>query len=119
MKTKIDRKVHVVDASTLPLGRLASKIATLLIGKNKSDYQPHIDNGDIVLVENIKQIKVTGRKAEQKIYYSHSGFPGGLKEKKYKDVFKNNPFTVLQKAVKGMLPKTTSQISRIKRLRIK
>lgn len=114
---KIDRKTHNIDAADQVLGRLASKIALLLIGKGKESYQPNIDNGDIVIVKNTKKIKITGKKLDQKLYYHHSGYPGGLKTKKMGDVFKSDPNQVLHKAVYNMLPKNKLRKPRIKRLR--
>lgn len=116
---KIIRKTHIVDASTASFGRIATHIARLLMGKNKPTYLPHVDMGDIVLVENINKIKVTGKKMEQKNYYSHSGYPGGLKTKKMKELWANDPFIILQKAVYNMLPKNRLRDKRIKRLKVK
>lgn len=113
---KIDRKTHVIDASSGSFGRLASGIAILLMGKNKASYLPHIDAGDIVLIENIKGLKVTGKKMEQKKYYSHSGYPGGLKAKLMKEM---EPFEILRIAVYKMLPKNKLREARIKRLKLK
>jgi len=114
---KIDRKTHNIDATDQVLGRLATQIATLLIGKGKESYRPNIDNGDIVIVKNTKKMKITGKKLDQKLYYHHSGYPGGLKTKKIGDVFKNDPNQVLHKAVSNMLPKNKLRKPRIKRLR--
>jgi len=116
---KIVRKIHYFDATDQVLGRLATKIATLLIGKHKEDYQPNLDQGDIVVIENVKKIKITGQKLEQKIYYHHTQYPGGLKENKMGDVFKKNPSEVLKKAIWNMLPKNKLRSPRIKRLKFK
>lgn len=116
---KIERKTHKLDATGKAPGRLAGEIARLLRGKNKPSFQPNIDAGDFVHVSNAKFMKFTGKKLEQKIYYHHSGYPGGLKEKKMKDVFENNPGEVLKKAVYNMLPKNKLRSGMIKRLIIK
>ena len=113
----IKRKTHTIDATDQVLGRLATQIATLLIGKGKESYRPNDDNGDIVIVKNTKKMKITGKKLDQKLYYHHSGYPGGLKTKKMGDVFKNDPNQVLHKAVYNMLPKNKLRKPRIKRLR--
>lgn len=115
----IERKLHKLDAEGQSLGRLATQIANLLRGKLKPEFQAHLDLGDIVEVSNIKQAKITGKKMEQKTYYSHSGYPGGLKEKKMKDVWQNDPAEVLRRAVKDMLPKTRLCNDMMKRLIIK
>lgn len=114
---KITRKKHILDAEGRVLGRLASEIAILLRGKNKVDFAPHIDNGDIVEVKNADKIKVTGNKMENKIYYTHSNYPGGLKETKLKKLFNENPEEVLKKAVWNMLPKNKLRSRIIKRLK--
>lgn len=116
---KIERKTHTLDATNQVLGRLASKIAQLLIGKGKESYRPNIDVGDIVIVKNTKKMKITGQKLDQKLYYHHSGYPGGLKTKKMGQVFAKNPDQVLHKAVYNMLPKNKLRKPRIKRLRFK
>lgn len=119
MRKIINRKIHQINASGKVLGRLASQIAQLLSGKIKPEYVPNQDYGDQVLVENIKEIKITGKKLDQKIYYHHSGYPGGLKEKKMKEVFDKNPEEVLRKAVFNMLPKNKLRKPRMIRLRFK
>ena len=101
----IDRKWYVVDAEGKTLGRLASEIAKVLRGKHKPIFTPHIDTGDYVIVVNEKKIKVTGKKMNQKIYYKHSGYVGGMKETTLKDMLKRHPERVVEYAVKGMLPK--------------
>lgn len=117
--TKIERKVHQLDASGQAIGRLASEIAILLRGKNKPEFQPHIDGGDIVEVKNIKQAKFTGKKLEQKEYYHFTGHIGNLKTKKMGDIFESNPGEVLQRAVREMLPPTKLRPAMLKRLIIK
>ena len=96
---------YLVDASGKTLGRLASEIAKRLRGKHKPEYTPHIDTGDFIIVINAGQVKVTGNKSKAKIYYSHSGFPGGLKEITFEKLIAKRPERVLEIAVKGMLPK--------------
>lgn len=101
----IERKWYVVDATGHTLGRLASEIANVLRGKKKPIYTPHIDTGDYVIVINADKIKVTGKKLEQKIYYNHSSYVGGMKETTLKDMLARKPEYVINHAVKGMLPK--------------
>ena len=103
----VDRKWYVVDAAGIPLGRVASQVAAVLRGKNKPIYTPHVDTGDFVIVLNTDKMILTGNKLEDKKYYRHSGFPGGLKEVKYKDLMENRSDFALEKAVKGMLPKNS------------
>ena len=103
----IERKWFVVDATDKTLGRLATEVASVLRGKHKPIYTPHVDCGDYVIVVNADKIKLTGKKWDQKIYYSHSGYNGGLKETKAKDVMAKFPTRMVEKAVKGMLPKTS------------
>ena len=101
----IDRKWYVVDASGMALGRLASEVAKVLRGKNKPTFTPHIDTGDYVIVINAAQVKVTGRKLDQKIYYKHSDYVGGMKETTLREMLASKPERVVELAVKGMLPK--------------
>ncbi|MED9903587.1 MAG: 50S ribosomal protein L13 [Lachnospiraceae bacterium] len=101
----IDRKWYVVDATDMTLGRLASEVAKVLRGKNKPIFTPHVDTGDNVIVINAEKIKVTGKKLEQKIYYSHSDYVGGMKETTLKEKLDKKPEQVIELAVKGMLPK--------------
>lgn len=101
----VDRKWYVVDAAGCTLGRLASEIAKVLRGKNKPIYTPHIDTGDNVIVINADKIKVTGKKLDQKIYYHHSDYVGGMKETTLKEMLDKHPERVIEYAVKGMLPK--------------
>ena len=116
--SEISREWWLIDASTLPLGKLAVVIADKLMGKSKVTYTPHIDNGDYVVVVNAKNLKVTGEKMTQKKYYRHSGFPGGLTELKLEEVIEKNPAVAITAAVKGMLPKNKLAAERLKRLRI-
>ena len=102
---KIERKWYVVDATGLTLGRLASEVAKVLRGKNKPEFTPHVDTGDYVIVINAANIKVTGRKLDQKIYYHHSDYVGGMKETTLREMLAKKPERVVELAVKGMLPK--------------
>ena|SRR3989304_574785 len=112
-----ERKTHTIDASGKVLGRLATHVAVLLRGKNKPDFAPHKDIGDIVIIKNAEKIKVTGKKAEQKIYYHHSGYLGGLKEVSFRKLMEEKPTEILREAVSGMLPKNRLRAKQIKRLR--
>ena len=112
------REWHVVDATDKTLGKLASQIAHLLMGKHKPIYSPHLDTGDYVVVINAAKIKVTGKKAEQKIYYRHSGYPGGLKSPTFKEIFNSKPGYILEHAVKGMLPHNSLGRAMFKKLRV-
>ena len=102
---KIERKWYVVDAEGCTLGRLASGVASVLRGKNKPQFTPHVDTGDYVIVVNADKIKVTGKKLDQKIYYNHSDYVGGMKETTLKEMMAKKPEKVVELAVKGMLPK--------------
>ena len=115
---EIKREWWLIDATTLPLGKLAVVIADKLMGKSKVTYTPHIDNGDYVVVINAKDIVVTGDKKTKKMYYRHSGYPGGLKELKLEEVLEKDPSRVIREAVKGMLPKNKLASERLKRLRV-
>ena len=101
----IDRKWYVVDATDMTLGRLASEVAKVLRGKNKAIFTPHIDTGDYVIVINAEKVKVTGKKLDQKVYYRHSEYVGGMKETTLRDMLAKKPEKVVELAVKGMLPK--------------
>ena len=102
---KIERKWYVVDADGCTLGRLASRVASVLRGKNKPQFTPHVDTGDYVIIVNADKIKVTGKKLEQKIYYNHSDYVGGMRETTLKEMLAKKPERVIELAVKGMLPK--------------
>jgi len=115
---QIERKWHLIDAEGQTLGRLATEIARVLRGKTKPQYTPHIDTGDFVVVVNADKVVVTGRKAEQKVYYRHTGYPGGLKETSYEVMMERKPTEVLRKAVKGMMPKTRLGRQQFKKLKI-
>ncbi|BCN32727.1 50S ribosomal protein L13 [Anaeromicropila herbilytica] len=114
----IERKWYVVDAEGQTLGRLSSEIAKVLRGKNKPTYTPHIDTGDYVIVVNAEKIKVTGKKMDQKIYYNHSDYVGGMRETTLKEKLAKKPEDVIELAVKGMLPKGPLGRSMIKKLHV-
>lgn len=114
----VDQKWYVVDAAGKTLGRLATEVATLLRGKHKPTYTPHIDTGDFVIVINSSQITLTGKKLEQKRYYRHSGFPGGLKSVTAGDLRASRPERMIELAVKGMLPKGPLGRSQLKKLKV-
>lgn len=103
----ITRKWYVIDAKGKPLGRVATVVATLLRGKHKPTYTPHMDTGDHVIVINAAAVVLTGRKLDQKIYFHHSGYPGGLKRVVYRNLMQRKPEFVMEKAVRGMLPKNS------------
>ena len=115
---KIERKWYVVDATDKTLGRLTSEIAQVLRGKNKPVYTPHIDTGDYVIVVNAEKIAVTGKKLDQKIYYNHSDYVGGMKETTLREMMDKKPEKVIELAVKGMLPKGPLGRSMIKKLHV-
>jgi len=116
--SEVQRDWYVIDASGLVLGRLATQIATLLRGKHKPTFTPSLDGGDFVIVVNAEKVLVTGRKAEQKIYYRHTGYPGGLRETPYKMMMAKHPDRILRFAVKGMLPKNRIGRQLLTKLRI-
>jgi large subunit ribosomal protein L13 len=115
---KIERKWYVVDAEGCTLGRLASEIAKVLRGKNKPEYTPHIDTGDYVIVVNAEKVKVTGKKLQQKIYYNHSDYVGGMRETTLAEMMNKKPEKVIELAVKGMLPKGPMGRDMIKKLHV-
>lgn len=116
--TKMERETYKIDAANKTLGRLATKIAVLLRGKNKPDFVPNQDTGSFVFVKNIDKVKFTGKKFDKKIYYHHSGYLGGLKSITLKKLFEKNPEKVLRKAVFGMLPNNKLRARQIKRLKM-
>ena len=124
MKTKsyksinVEKNWHLVDAEDKVLGRLAVKIATILSGKNKAQYSPNADLGDFVVVVNAEKVKVTGNKFYQKNYYHHTGYPGGLKSKSFEKMQEDSPEKIIEKAVKGMLPKNKLANQIIKKLKV-
>ena len=116
--SEIKREWYLIDAKSLPLGKLAVVIADKLMGKSKVTYTPHIDNGDYVVVINAKDLVVTGNKMTDKMYHRHSGFPGGLTSLKLEEVVEKDPSYAIKEAVKGMLPKNKLAADRLARLRI-
>ena len=116
--SEIQRDWYLIDASTLPLGKLAVVIADKLMGKSKVTYTPHTDNGDYVVVVNAKQLKVTGNKLTDKMYHRHSGFPGGITSLKLEEVIEKDPSYAIKEAVKGMIPKNKLVSERLARLRV-
>jgi large subunit ribosomal protein L13 len=117
-KSDIKRQWHLIDAADKTLGRMATEIAGLLIGKHKVNLVKHLDCGDYVVVTNAKQVSISGRKAKQKIYYSHSNYPGGFKEITFEKLMAKDPRKIIVHAVKGMLPKNSLQARFLKRLRV-
>ena len=115
---KIERKWYVVDADGCTLGGLASGVASVLRGKNKPQFTPHVDTGDYVIIVNADKIKVTGKKLEQKIYYNHSDYVGGMRETTLKEMLAKKPERVIELAVKGMLPKGPLGRQMIKKLHV-
>ncbi|KXK66561.1 ribosomal protein L13 [Christensenella minuta] len=115
---EVEQKWYVVDAEGQVFGRLASKVANILHGKNKPEYTPHVDTGDYVIVINADKLVFTGKKLDQKLYYRHSGYPGGLKTTKYRDLMENKPEFALYEAVRRMLPKNKLGRKMLKKLRV-
>lgn len=115
---QIKREWYLIDAKGEVLGRLATKIAVLLMGKQKVSFAPHLDSGDYVVVINASLIRVTGKKLKDKVYYRHTGYLGGLKEITLKELMKKDPKKVIWKAVEGMLPRNKLRDARLKRLKI-
>ena len=116
--TKIERRWHLIDVKDQVLGRVSTKIALLLSGKDKVEYVPHLDLGDHVVVINAAEVAVTGKKEKQKIYYRHSGYPGGLRSETLGELRERRPEEIIRRAVKGMLPKNKLQKPMLKRLHI-
>ena len=114
----INREWYLIDASSAPLGRLAVDIAQLLIGKKKPTFTPHVDDGDHVVVINASKIQVTGKKLNDKIYYRHSGYPGGISQATLQELLEKNPALVIEAAVYGMIPKNKLRDGRMQRLRV-
>ncbi len=114
----VTRRWILIDAKDATLGRVSTEIAKYLIGKYKPTYTPHVDGGDYVVVVNAKELVVTGAKETDKMYYRHSGFPGGLKEAQLKELREKSPESIIEEAVKGMLPKNKLSAGRMARLRI-
>ena len=115
---EIEQAWYLVDADQRTLGRLATEIADLLRGKGKPAYTPHVDTGDFVVVVNARNVRVTGKKLEQKIYYRHSGYPGGLRERTLAEQLERRPEEVIRKAVKGMLPKNKLASAQLRKLKV-
>jgi large subunit ribosomal protein L13 len=115
---EVQRKWYVVDAEGKPLGRLASEVAKILRGKHKPEYTPHVDTGDHVIVVNAEKVVLKGKKLDQKLYRHHSGYPGGLKEIKYRHLLERNPEKVIELAVKGMLPKNSLGRAMFRKLKV-
>jgi len=114
----IEREWWVIDAKDKTLGRTATQVANLIMGKHKPIYASHIDTGDYVVVINAAKVKVTGKKAEQKVYYRHSGYPGGLKSQRFEELFSKDPTRVVELAVKGMLPHNSLGRAMFKKLKV-
>jgi large subunit ribosomal protein L13 len=114
----IERRWHVIDASGQTLGKLATHVANLLMGKHKPTYTPHMDTGDFVIVLNATKVKVTGKKPKQKTYYRHSGYPGGIKAETYEELMATHPTRVIEHAVKGMLPHNRLGRAMYKKLKV-
>ena len=115
----IERKLHKIDAAEQTVGRLATKISLILRGKNKPEFQPHLDLGDIVEVVTVARLKFTGKKYDQKQYHHFTGYIGGLKSKKLSEIYEKNPGEILKRAVREMLPDTKLRVNMLKRLIIK
>ncbi len=116
--SEIEREWYVVDADGLTLGRMATEVARVLRGKHKPTFTPHVDTGDFVVVVNADKVKLTGRKADQKMYYSHSGYPGAIKGINFRTLAEKKPTRPIELAVKGMLPKNVLGRSMIKKLKV-
>ncbi|MFC2041598.1 50S ribosomal protein L13 [Chloroflexota bacterium] len=116
--SEIEREWHVIDASGKVLGRLATEVAGLLMGKHKPTFCRHLDMGDFVVVINAEKVSVTGNKAKQKLYYRHSGYPGGLKSISLEKMMQTHPTRVIEQAVKGMLPHNRLEAKMMKKLRV-
>lgn len=114
----VQRQWHVIDATDVVLGRLASQTATLLRGKHKPTFAPHMDMGDFVIIINAEKVALTGAKLEQKRAYRHSGYPGGLKSTNYAELLEKNPTRAVEKAIKGMLPKNKLAAQQLSKLKV-
>jgi large subunit ribosomal protein L13 len=115
---EVERRWYVVDADGQTLGRLATRIADTLRGKGKAQYTPHVDTGDFVVVVNAEKVRVTGNKLDQKRYYRHSGYPGGLRSRSLREQLERRPTEVIRKAVKGMLPKNRLARKQLNKLKV-
>jgi large subunit ribosomal protein L13 len=116
--TSVERRWHVIDANGQVVGRIATRAAKILMGKHRAAYTPFIDTGDHVVVVNAATVKLTGRKEEQKIYRRHSGFEGGLREERAKDVRQRNPIRIVEEAIRGMLPKSKMGNAMYRKLKV-
>jgi large subunit ribosomal protein L13 len=114
----VERTWHVIDATDVVLGRLASQVATLLRGKHKATFAPHVDNGDFVIVINAEKVALTGNKRETKLAYRHSGYPGGLRSVTYAELLEKRPERAIEKAVRGMLPKNSLAAQQLSKLKV-
>jgi large subunit ribosomal protein L13 len=114
----VERTWHVIDATDVVLGRLATQVATLLRGKHKATFAPHVDNGDFVIVINAEKIALTGNKRETKLAYRHSGYPGGLRSVTYAELLEKRPERAIEKAVRGMLPKNSLAAQQLSKLKV-
>ncbi len=114
----VERTWHVIDATDVVLGRLASQVATLLRGKHKATFAPHVDNGDFVIVINADKVALTGNKRETKLAYRHSGYPGGLRSVTYAELLDKRPDRAIEKAVRGMLPKNSLAAQQLSKLKV-
>lgn len=117
-KTDVSQKWLIIDADGMVVGRMASQVAKILRGKNKPIFTPHVDTGDFVIIVNADKVRLTGNKLDNKTYYRHTGYPGGIRETKAKDVMKNNPERIILSAVRGMLPKTILGRQQITKLKV-
>jgi large subunit ribosomal protein L13 len=117
-ENEVEKKWHLVDADGMVVGRLASQIASILRGKNKPIFTPHADTGDFVVIINAERVRLTGNKLENKVYYRHSGYPGGIKKRVAKDLMKDAPEEIIMSAVRGMLPKNRLGRQQIKKLKV-
>jgi large subunit ribosomal protein L13 len=117
-KGDIEKKWHVVDANGLVVGRLAARVATILRGKNKPVYTPHVDTGDYVIVLNADKVRFTGKKLDNKQYFRHTGYPGGIRSRTAREIMKDTPERIIMSAVRGMLPKNTLGRQQIKKLKV-
>ena len=115
---EVERRWYLVDADGKTLGRLATRIADTLRGKDKAQYTPHVDTGDFVVVVNAEKVAVTGKKLDEKIYYRHSGYPGGLRERTLRQELERRPTEVIRKAVKGMLPRNRLARQQLRKLKV-
>ena len=114
----VERTWHVIDATDVVLGRLATQVATLLRGKHKATFAPHVDNGDFVIVINADKVALTGNKRQTKLAYRHSGYPGGLRSVAYSELLETRPERAVEKAVRGMLPKNSLAAQQLSKLKV-